>query len=359
VLLRAIVEAAISAGARLAEPGEFTLRAYLDGRVDLIQAEAVADLVNAVTPLQARAAFDQLEGTLTDTIRAIDAQLFDVSVRLEASLDFPDEGYHFADRDATARAFEAIIAALDALLADARRGRLIREGAQVVIVGTPNAGKSSLFNRLAGAGRAIVTPVPGTTRDLLTETIEIGGVPLTVVDTAGMRTAPGDAIEAEGVSRADAARRVADVVVVVLDSSRPLLDDDRAILEATARSRRVVVANKSDLLPGWDSAPDDAIGVSARTGEGMDLLASRIAEALAGEESLRDTPAITNVRHAELARRAREAVARAASAALRETPEEFVLSDLREARTLLEEITGARTPEDVLRSIFERFCIGK
>ena len=363
VLLRAIVESAIAAGARLAEPGEFTLRAYLNGRVDLVQAEAVADLVNAVTPLQARAAFDQLEGTLTEAIHTIDAQVLDLSSRLEASLDFPDEGYHFVDRAGASRAFEEIASALDALLTDAQRGRLVREGAQVVIVGRPNAGKSSLFNRLAGAGRAIVTPVPGTTRDLVTELIEIGGMPLTVVDTAGMCRSPADAIEAEGVARAEAARRVADLVLVVLDGSEPLSDDELEMLRTTEGSRRVVVANKCDLPRAWDGAGalrgEDIVSLSARTGEGMDRLARTIVGALSGSESLRDTPAMTNVRHVELATRARAAVARAAAAAAEETPEEFVLADLTEARALLEEITGARTPEDVLRTIFERFCIGK
>src|SRR6185295_7820762 len=165
VVLDSIVRAAIAEGARLARPGEFTLRAYLNGKRDLVQAEAVADLVNAATPLQARVAFDQLEGTLTQRIAALDAQLFDLIARLEASLDFPDEGYHFVDPSRAAADIGSVIAVLDALLAGAAVGRMIREGATVVVAGRPNVGKSSVFKRLAGSERAIVTPIPGTTRD--------------------------------------------------------------------------------------------------------------------------------------------------------------------------------------------------
>ena len=202
VLLQQIVASAAGAGARLAEPGEFTLRAYLNGQLDLVQAEAVRDLVDAVTPAQARAAFDQLEGTLTENIRTIDRRLFDLIALLEASLDFPGEGYHFVDGAAAAAELDEIRGLIDTLLEDAERGRLVREGLHVVIAGRPNTGKSSLFNRLAGAGRAIVTDVPGTTRDLLTEIVDVHGVPVTLVDTAGVRRKPSDAIEAEGIARA-------------------------------------------------------------------------------------------------------------------------------------------------------------
>jgi tRNA modification GTPase len=361
LLLRSIVGACLECGARLAEPGEFTLRAFLGGRIDLVQAEAVRDLVDAVTPLQARAAFDQLEGTLTEAIQRIDASLFDLTTRLEASLDFPEEGYHFVDPDGAAREIEAVETAIATLLRDARRGRLVREGAQVVIAGRPNAGKSSLFHALAGTGRAIVSEVPGTTRDLLTETVEIEGIPVTLVDTAGVRASAADAVEAEGIARAHAARTVAELLLVVLDRSRPLDPEDRALVEEAHRTRTVIVANKSDLEAAWDPAETQplAVAVSARSGEGLEAVRRAIGLALSDGEPRRDAPAITNVRHVELLNRAGRALARAAGAARERSPEEFVLADLHEARTALEEVTGVRTADDTLSAIFARFCIGK
>ena len=201
VLLRQIVSAVIAAGARLAEPGEFTFRAYLNGRINLVQAEAVADLADAVTPRQARAAFDQLEGTMISVVEKIDRELFDLVSLLEASLDFPEEGYHFVDEQSVASETTALSTQVSQLLANADQGRLLREGCQVAIVGKTNVGKSTLFNSLCRAPRAIVTETAGTTRDLLTEKIDLGGVPITLVDTAGIRETQ-DPVEAEGVEDA-------------------------------------------------------------------------------------------------------------------------------------------------------------
>jgi tRNA modification GTPase len=361
VLLQSIVAESQRAGARLATPGEFTLRAYLNGRIDLVQAEAVRDLVDAVTPLQARAAFDQLEGTLTADIRDIDAALFDLTARLEASLDFPGEGYHFVAEGRVTMEILDIDDRIARLLIDAERGRMIRDGLQVVLAGRPNSGKSSLFNRLAGAGRAIVTDVPGTTRDLITETIDVHGIAVTLVDTAGVRDSTTDAVEAEGMARAVAARSVAAVVLVVLDGSVALSEDDRALLRETAKVPSVVVANKADLDQVWednDVAPP-VFRVSALTGQGLEQLRLAIVSAMRDPGTERDVPAVTNLRHVELLKRAREALGRAASAAGTGVPEEFVLADINEARGLLEEITGARTADDVLARIFSSFCIGK
>ena len=361
MLLRAIVSEAMHQGARLAEPGEFTLRAYLNERIDLVQAEAVRDLVNAVTPLQARAAFDQLEGTLTAGIREIDRALLDLTARLEASLDFPGEGYHFVEGSTAAGEIAAVAARVAALLDSAQRGRLIREGLHVVLAGRPNTGKSSLFNALAGAGRAIVTDVPGTTRDLLTEVVDIEGVPVTIVDTAGARLAPADAIEAEGIARAQAARRIASVVVVLLDGSQPLTSDDRALLEETSDLTRVVAVNKSDLADAWplENIQASALRLSVLTGAGLPEFREALLAAVGGVEHGRDVPAVTNIRHIELMTRALDALGRAQTAASSNAPEEFVLVDLTEARTLLEEVTGTRTADDLLGHIFASFCIGK
>lgn len=362
VVTQTIVGAVQAAGARLAEPGEFTLRAFLNGRLDLVQAEAVGDLVNAATPLQARTAFDQLEGTLTARIVAIGSALFDVIARLEASLDFTEDGYHFIDPGAVHSSVTDIVAAIDALLTDARGGRTIREGATVVIAGAPNVGKSSIFNMLAGHCRAIVTAVPGTTRDLVTETVAVLGLPITLVDTAGIRDTA-DAIEREGVDRARRAAEVATLVLVVLDQSAPLDVDDRAMLAAIRAGTRLIVRNKIDLQPAWkaDAIEDATVGVSAATGEGFGSLRAAISAHLTGRDELRDPPAISNARHIALLERAREQLARACAACASNTPapEEFVLSDLQQARSALEEITGTRTTDDLLQHIFERFCIGK
>ena len=361
VLLRAILSGAMGAGSRLAEPGEFTFRAFLSGRIDLVQAEAVRDLIDAVTPLQARTAFDQLEGTLTDRIREIDARVFDLTARLEASLDFPDEGYHFVDAAQATRELVEISELLSALLATAERGRLIREGLHVAIAGCPNVGKSSLFNLLAGAGRAIVADVPGTTRDVLTETIDVDGVPMTIVDTAGVRRDATDGVEAEGIARAVSARETAVVTVLVIDRSVPLTPDDDALLDATASRARVVVANKADLAPAWDPGVigTPVIQLSTRTGDGLQALRGALVRATVRDEPTRDAPPLTNLRHAELLARAAAAIDRAREAAAVGTSEEFVLSDLHEARSRLEEVTGVRTTDDVLHAIFARFCIGK
>jgi tRNA modification GTPase len=364
VVLHAIVKSAIDAGARLAEPGEFTLRAFLNGKRDLIQAEAVADLIAAATPLQARVAFDQLDGTLTDRIAVIDAELFDLIARLEASLDFPDEGYHFIEPEETGRRVGRIVSELDALLHSARRGRMIREGATAVVSGRPNVGKSSIFNVLAGADRAIVTPIPGTTRDLVAEQVNLEGLAVTLVDTAGWHET-GDVVEREGVTRGERARAVADLSILVLDGSEPLQAEDMQLLTETAGRRRIVVSNKSDLSgAGSDVAPTVAAGghvsVSAKTGAGMDELRRGIVRALTGDELLRDEAAMSNVRHIDLVEAARASLSAAQQAvAGGATPEEFILVNLQAARSKLEEIGGARTNEDLLRHIFQTFCIGK
>jgi tRNA modification GTPase len=365
VLLQTMLQRAIATGARLAEPGEFTLRSFLNGKRDLVQSEAVADLIDAATPLQARLAFDQLEGTLTNRIATIDARLFDLIARLEASLDFPDEGFHFIEPGRAVAEIDGVIAALDDLLRGAAAGRMIREGATVVISGRPNAGKSSVFNELAGAQRAIVTPIPGTTRDLVTENLNIDGIAVTLVDTAGWRETF-DLVESEGVSRGNQARRIADLVLLVLDGSEPLAEADLELLAETAAASRIVVINKSDLrsdLSFAEATPSvlsNGLHVSALTGDGFDRLRHAISRALVGDEPLRDAAPISNARHISLLERCRlSLVAAREGASTANVPEEFLLSDLQAARALLDEVVGRRTSEDVLRHIFERFCIGK
>lgn len=388
VLLEQIVGLACRSGARLAGPGEFTLRAFLRGRLDLVQAEAVADLVDAVTPLQARVAFDQLEGTITGRIAEVDRELLDLTARLEASLDFPEEGYRFVEPGEVTEAIGRLRKRVRELLTGADRGRLIREGCRVVVLGRPNVGKSSVFNQLLGACRAIVTPVAGTTRDLVTETVDLDGVAVSLIDSAGIR-ATADPVEAEGVSRARQAMGAAAACLVVVDRSEPLAAADRAVLEETAAAPRVVVVNKVDLPPAWppsalppgaeaahrqsatggsatrpSAAPTPGVAagrvdVSARTGEGIDRLRGELRRVLVGEAGARETPTVANSRHIELLERAESSLGAAAEAAGRRADEEFVLEDLGRARAAFEELTGRRTPDDVLDRIFERFCIGK
>ena len=365
VLLDRIVELARAAGARLAEPGEFTFRAYLNGRLDLVQAEAVADLIEAVTPLQARVAFDQLEGTITTQLGELNSQLFDLIVRLEASLDFPEEGYHFVETGEVASAVVAMRRQVDSLLDGAAQGKLIREGCQVVILGKPNVGKSSLFNRLLGVERAIVTSVAGTTRDLVTEVTDVDGLAVTLVDSAGIRSGSEDAVELEGVSRARQALGVAAAAVVVVDRSQPLEQEDWAVLEEAAPCRRLMAVNKVDEPASWAAKSLEVDGdvavveVSARTGEGLDRLRSALRDVLTGGESLRDTAGVANVRHIGLLERVGEALIDAECGVVGGAAEEFVLADLQRACAALDELSGKRTPDDVLRHIFERFCIGK
>src|SRR4030095_5648370 len=342
--------------------GEFTLRAFLTGKIDLIQAEAVADLIDAGTPLQARAAFDQLEGTLTRAVCAIEEELFDLTAKLEASLDFPDEGYHFLAREEALAILSHTIASIDTLLRQAASGRLLREGAQIAIVGAPNVGKSSLFNALLKVDRAIVTEVPGTTRDMLTERVSVDGLSIALMDTAGVRDSV-DAIEREGVSRTLDAVRVAALLLVVIDRSRPISFEDRDVLRLTAGRRRVVVANKGDLLAAWSpeslGIDDEVVVISARTRAGLEELVIAAARALTDGELMRDRPEITNVRHTTLLESARTALSRTQQGIANAVPEEFPLIDLQEAIGALQEITGKRTSDDLLHRIFERFCIGK
>ena len=235
----------------------------------------------------------------------------------------------------------------------------MREGARVAILGRPNAGKSTLFNALAGAHRAIVTDTPGTTRDLVTEVVDIHGLPVTLVDTAGLRVQPADAVETEGIARARAAAAVADLLLIVLDGSRPLDAEDHAIMDETALRPHVTVVSKADLPAAWTMKDRGAILVAPPTGRGLEELRTTIVDALSADSPAPDTPAVTNLRHVALLDRALTTLKRASEAAAAAVPEEFIASDIREARNALEEITGQRTADDTLHAIFDRFCIGK
>jgi tRNA modification GTPase len=361
-VLTRLVDCATKLGARAAEPGEFTYRAYLNGRLDLVRAEAVADLIDAVTPAQVRAASDQLNGTLTTAIGAIEATLFDVLARLEASLDFPEEGYEFVGHEEAAATISETSERIASLVAASRAGRVLREGRTLALIGRPNAGKSSLFNALVGGDRVIVSAEAGTTRDLVTERCDVLGIPLVLVDTAGWRRARGT-VESEGVRRAEGVARAADLVVIVVDGSQALGAGDRALV-ASRTAGRVIAVNKSDLPTRWElsalgEAAADAVRVSADTGAGLDDLRRLLVRAIVGDERALDDVRVTNVRHARLLERAHAALRAAEERVSEPGQEELVSADVREALDALQEITGKRAGDAVLQEIFGRFCVGK
>ena len=364
---RRVLSALRSAGARLAGPGEFTLRAFLRGRLDLAQAEAVADLVHAETESAGDLALAQLAGALSRRLAALEERVTDAAAEVEARVDFAEDvgGVEIPGhvRDAIAAAGSE----LEDLLAGAPWARAVREGVRVPLVGRPNAGKSSLFNALLGEDRAIVTPEPGTTRDRVSERLDIGGVPVTLSDTAGVRDATGQ-VEALGVERALAALDGAAVAVWVVDGSRPLeLDGDPLVPHLLGR-RVLVALTKSDLgravpesaarngLPGTELR---VVSVSAVTGEGLESLRGALAAFLGADRAGGLSGAVANPRHTDALARARAALARAGEAGASGSPGEIVALELRESLAALGEVSGRHASEDLLERIFARFCIGK
>lgn len=339
-------------GFRPAEAGEFTRRAFVNGKMDLSQAEAVMDVVNAAAQQSLRAAVAQLNGSVSRAVGEVESLLLDALSGIDAALDYPDE----AEADAYAALPEQLKAAQERiarLLAEGRRGRVLRDGLRVVLLGRPNVGKSSLLNALLGRERAIVTGDAGTTRDVLDERTVFDGVPVRLLDTAGIRTARDEA-ERIGVARAREALAGADVLLVVFDGARPFADGDAALLAETAGRRRILVRNKCDLPPaaGRD-LPADALPVSAKTGAGLPELRARILTLAAPQEA--DTAAITNERHLHALARAHAALCAAAEA----TELDCAATDLRDALHHLGSITGTDVDESVIDRIFSNFCVGK
>lgn len=360
---RRALRAVLAAGARLAERGEFTRRAFLNGRLDLSRAEAVVDLVKARTERAADAALAALAGGLARETLDAEARLLDLLARLEVNLDFAED-VRAVDAEEIGRQLEACRAELEALAGRAPWGRRLRDGATVAIVGRPNVGKSSLFNALLRDDRAIVSDEPGTTRDWLEAWIDLEGMPVRLLDTAGQRAAAGG-IEAEGVRRAERLADEADLRVLVLDASAAPTEEDRRILERTATAPRIVAWNKSDLAPARGTAQDPAelgaaVRVSARTGEGIDGLRTRLADTLlAGVGREPADAVIPGERHEEAIRRAVASLALALESWRDGRTEELIAGDVRDAIAALGEITGKTVGEEVLDRIFSRFCIGK
>ncbi len=375
VVLRHIVELSLAQGARLAEPGEFTMRAFLNGRLDLTQAEAVRDLIDAQTLFQAKVAAQQLEGALSNRLKPIKQRLVDLIALLEAGIDFAEDDVSVAP-DATIQAHIAEVRTpLEQLAATFTYGKIVHQGLTLAIVGRPNVGKSSLFNRLVERERAIVTAQPGTTRDLVSETVAIDGIPVELVDTAGIRHAPEAEAESIGIKKSIEALADADLVLVVLDHSQPRTEEDEELLRQVEGRPAIVVENKSDLLgsrgDGRLARPSRAqlgkvsptaprIPTSALTGDGIPALREAILRHVAGDRTTQqDSGFLTSVRHQKLVNDALASLDAATKAVVARVPHEMLLLDLYAALRPLDEITGATTTDDILNLIFGTFCIGK
>jgi tRNA modification GTPase len=362
VVLRHIVESAVTRGARLAEPGEFTMRAFLNGRIDLTQAEAVRDLIESQTLFQAKVAAQQLDGSLSRRLKPIKQDLVSLIAQLEAGIDFAEDDVSILPDASILEQITAVEGPLESLADSFAFGKVVHEGFTLAIVGRPNVGKSSLFNRLVERERAIVTATPGTTRDLVTETVAIGGIPVKLVDTAGIRQALDEA-ESIGVRKSMEALADADLVLVVLEAGAALGEDDRELLGQVGERAAIVVENKVDLassqLPVLSSQLR-RVRTSALTGEGIEDLKAEILRHVGGESRAQlESGFLTNARHKGLVRDALGSLHAAHTAVGNKIPHEMLLMDLYNALRSLDEITGATTNDDILSLIFSTFCIGK
>ncbi len=358
VVLRHALDQACSAGARLAEPGEFTLRAYLNGRIDLPQAEAIRDLIESTTLYQARIAAQQAEGSVSRRLKPAKDQLLELIALLEAGIDFAEDDVSVAPTEEILRRLDPVTASIAELAASYAYGKLVHDGFTLAIAGRPNVGKSSLFNRLLEQDRAIVTEIPGTTRDVVSETAALSGIPVRLLDTAGIRQGQ-NVVESLGIERSYRAMADADLTLVVIDASQPLTADDEALLQhAREQGKHLVAANKSD-LPA-QATVEGALPVSALTGEGVEALRQAVVDAIAPRGRLEQEGGfITSLRQEQLLRESRDALAHARTAVELGIPHEMLLLDLYAALGPIDAITGATTADDILNRIFSTFCIGK
>jgi tRNA modification GTPase len=360
VVLDLLLRRALELGARLAEPGEFTQRAFLAGRLDLTQAEAVRDLIEAQTLTQARQAASQMGGALSRRVGPAKLALVELIALLEAGIDFAEDDVDVAPGAEIARRIGELTPGLKALEASYARGRIVHDGLTLAIVGRPNAGKSSLFNRLVERERAIVTATPGTTRDTVTERISLDGIPLELVDTAGLREGREEA-EQLGIARSREAMADAGLVLVVLDATQPMNDEELQLLEAMEGRPALVAMNKSDLAVGevaGAAVGDRMVRTSALTGEGIPELRARIL-ALATGGAAAEPGMLTSLRHHRAIAAALDALGDAAQANANAIPHEMILLDLYRGLWALDSLTGQTTSDDILNLIFSTFCIGK
>jgi len=363
-LLQKILSLLISRGARLALPGEFTRRAFLSGKIDLAQAEAVMEIISSQSAERHQWAFSQLKGHLSQKINALRQKLLYILAQIEASIDFSEEGITFSTTEEMERGVEAILTEIQNILGEYEEGRRIRDGFTAVIVGRPNVGKSSLMNLLLQEDRAIVSPLPGTTRDLLQEWAQIDGTSVKLIDTAGYRETS-DFVESEGVRRGEKALETADVALWVLDASEPLQKEDRLLLGKMGCEKRIIVLNKMDLPRRIDLTGiieryprDPIISLSVINREGLEELKRSVkASLVAGTE--RERPLVALVRHRGALQRGELALGRALESIVRKDSWEFLAADLREGADALGEIVGEITTDAILDQVFSQFCIGK
>jgi tRNA modification GTPase len=362
VVLLHIVELCVGAGARLAEPGEFTMRAFLNGRIDLTQAEAVRDLIDSQTLYQAKIAAQQLEGALSRRLQPVKQKLVELVAVLEAGIDFAEDDVSILPDPAILERIAAVREPLTELAATFAYGKIVHQGLILAIVGRPNVGKSSLFNRLVERERAIVTAAPGTTRDLVSETVAIGGIPIQLVDTAGIRKSLDEA-ESIGIRKSMEALADADLVLILVDASQPENSEDNELLRHAEGRPALVVANKSDLgiaLRSHSSICQPLIYASALTGKGIPELRAEILRHIGGDTGAQaEAGFLTNVRHLGLVQESIAALTAATDAVVAKVPHEMLLLDLYSALRPLDAVTGATTTDDILNLIFSTFCIGK
>jgi tRNA modification GTPase len=370
VLLDYLLRQFIAAGARLAEPGEFTQRAFLSGRLDLTQAEAVHDLIEATTLHQARIAAQQLGGSLSRLISPIKEKLIALIAALEAGIDFAEDDIDLVPANEIISQIESIHTALNALEETFAYGRIVRDGFTLAIIGRPNAGKSSLFNRLVQRERAIVTATPGTTRDTITERISIEGIPVELIDTAGLRDSADapqgsakllDEAESIGITKSREAMAEADVLLLVLDATTPLHPEDKAIIAASSTRPFLVAINKRDLAPTTltDRIAEATVETSALTGAGISELRRAILKLITTTTPTSETALLTNLRQQQAVTTALAALSQAQRAVAATIPHEMILLDLYAALHALDALTGTTTTDDILHLIFGKFCIGK
>lgn len=357
VVLQHIVELALERGARLAEPGEFTMRAFLNGRIDLTQAEAVRDLIDAQTLFQARVAAGQLGGALSERIKPLKQKLVELIATMEAGIDFAEDDVSVLPAAEINQRISDVRGPLEELARSFAYGSVVHEGLALAIVGRPNVGKSSLFNRLVERERAIVTATPGTTRDLVSETVAIGGIPVRLTDTAGIRAASDEA-ESIGVKKSYEALAEADLVLVVREAASSATTEDDRLGQLTEGRPVIHVLNKVDLVAGGKLETDHAIPTSALTSEGVDALRSAILERI-GAAAQQESGMLTNLRQQNLVKESVTALEKALQAVSSAIPHEMILLDLYNALRPLDSITGETTTDDILNLIFSSFCIGK